>query len=51
MHAHAFKQYIFRSYNKSDFNIVRFMKIHLHANAEEKKKEKKKEEKKEERIV
>ena len=31
--AHAFKQYIFRSINKSNFNTVRFMKIRVHANA------------------
>ena len=36
MHAHACEKYIFRSYNKSDFNTVRFMKIHLHANVKRK---------------
>ena len=33
VNAHACEQYIFRSCNKSNFNTVRFMKIHLHATA------------------
>ena len=38
VHAHACKQYIFRSYSKSNFNAVRFTKIHSHANAKKKRK-------------
>ena len=40
VHAHACEQYIFRSYNKSKLNTVRFTKIHLHAMLIRKRKQK-----------